>query len=260
MAWPRPVGPEVEVVVDVAAGRHAEGTGRHPHELAVGVLDGRRREGEDVGRHDPLGQVVDPLEAVAAPRDAEVAGPVQPLEDLLAMGPAPPRPAGGPAVGQLAGRERAAIAHLGQHGSRVARPLALDPVDRSPPAVTKALHAPAPQRLGRHRHQAGGVAPVLEELAVALGALLDERPPVRPQPGEHRQLVGPDEHVDRVDLEEPGPIDEAAQVAAVDPACRARVGEALRGEDDAPRGGCRQTPAVDRRSSGGPGLGHAGPV
>ncbi len=76
---------------------------------------------------------------------------------------------------------------------------------------------------------------------------------VRPEAGEDRQVVRADQHVDRVDLQQPHPVDHPAQVPCVDPAGRPRLGEALGGERDPARlpggerlrsghgGGCFQT-------------------
>ena len=202
----------------------------------MGVFDRRRRGGEDVRRHDALSQVVDAFEAIAPPGDAEVAGPEQPFEGRLAVGPAPPRSLGGPAVGQVAGGDRAAVAHLAEDGRDVAGSVALDAVDIAPPSITQVDPCASAKRVRRHGHQAGGVAPVLEQLAVPLGALLDQRPRIGTEPGEGGQLVGPDQGVDRIDLDEADPIDQAAQVAAADATRGPCLGEALRGQRDAPRG------------------------
>ena len=55
------------------------------------------------------------------------------------------------------------------------------------------------------------MTPVLEQLAMALGQVLDERPRVRPEAREDRQLVRPDQDVDGVDLDEADPLDHATE-------------------------------------------------
>ncbi len=78
------------------------------------------------------------------------------------------------------------------------------------------------------------MGPVLEQLSVVDG-VGDQRARVRAEPGEQRQFLAANEHVDRVDLDQPDRVEHAAKVAAVT-AGRARPGEALRGERD-PAGG-----------------------
>ena len=80
------------------------------------------------------------------------------------------------------------------------------------------------------------MAPVLEELAMALGQVLEERPRVGPEPGERRQLVRADQDVDGVDLEEADPLGQPTDRGAADGTRRPGVTEALRGEGDPARG------------------------
>ena len=58
----------------------------------------------------------------------------------------------------------------------------------------------------------------------------EQRAGVRAEAGEQRQLLAAHEHVDGVDLDHADAVEHPAQVAAVDPAGRAPVGEALGGE------------------------------
>ena len=56
------------------------------------------------------------------------------------------------------------------------------------------------------RHERGLVHPVLEQLAGVAG-VGDQRPRVRPEAGEQRQLLAAHEHVDRVDLDQADPVE-----------------------------------------------------
>ena len=57
---------ETVIVAQVALGGDAQRPGGDAQELALGVLRCRRRQGQEVGREDALGQVVDALEGAAA--------------------------------------------------------------------------------------------------------------------------------------------------------------------------------------------------
>jgi hypothetical protein len=65
-------------------------------------------------------------------------------------------------------------------------------------------------------------------------------PVVRTEPAEQREVVGPLEDVDAVDLQQAGPADDPLEVPPVHRAGRPRVGEALRGQRDPAGGGQRQ--------------------
>ena len=77
------------------------------------------------------------------------------------------------------------------------------------------------------------MAPVLEHLAAAPQPAGQRAAVVGAQPGEERQLVRSGEHVDRVDLHEPDPVEHPPEVPPVDAARWARVVEALGVEGDA---------------------------
>jgi hypothetical protein len=78
--------------------------------------------------------------------------------------------------------------------------------------------------------------PVFEQLGLAApGQPVEQVARVGPEAGEDRQVVRADQHVDRVDLQQPHPVDHPAQVPGVDPAGRPRLGEALGGECDPAR-------------------------
>ena len=75
----------------------------------------------------------------------------------------------------------------------------------------------------------GHVAPVLEQLPRPR-RVGDERAWVRAETSEERQLLAAHENVDRVDLDQPDPVEHPSQVAAVDAADRTPIGETLGGE------------------------------
>ena len=63
---------------------------------------------------------------------------------------------------------------------------------------------------------------------VALDVLLEQRPRVRAEPGEERELVRAGQHVDRVDLHHAQPVEDPRQMAAGDRPGRRRIDEPLR--------------------------------
>ncbi len=84
------------------------------------------------------------------------------------------------------------------------------------------------------------MGPVFKQrLLASPGRLFEERARIGAEPGEERQVVRPDEHVDRVDLEQARALQHLAEVAAVRRSARSRVGEALGGERDSTRFGKR---------------------
>ena len=68
----------------------------------------------------------------------------------------------------------------------------------------------------------------------AVGEPVEELAAVGPEAAERRQVVGPLEHVDRVDLQQPDVLDHPAQVPAAGLGVGPRLGEALRGEGQPP--------------------------
>jgi len=86
---------------------------------------------------------------------------------------------------------------------------------------------------------AGLVHPVLEQLSVAR-RVVDQGPRVGTQPCEEWELLAADEDVDRVDLDQPDPVEHTPEVTAVDSPGRARIGETLGAEREPPRPDGRQ--------------------
>ena len=77
------------------------------------------------------------------------------------------------------------------------------------------------QRPDVHRHHGGLVGPLLGELAPPVGELVQPRAVVGAEAGERHQMVGRDEDVDEVDLQQAEAVDQPAKVADVDAARRA---------------------------------------
>ena len=136
------------------------------------------------------------------------------LERRLAARPAPPVARALPGVGQVRGRKRAALGHLG---------IGLRHIGAAPRAHVLAgplgvlVHAIAQQRIERHRHEARGVAPVFEELAALVRELIERRDRIRPEPRKRRDVVRAGEDVDRIDLERVHALREATQVCDARP-------------------------------------------
>ena len=228
--WPHGADPLAVIIGEVGGGRHAEGPGRLHEQRLAGLGLGDGRPGQDVGGQDPLGKVVDPLEA--GPADGgQAPRPVEPLEGQLALAPPPPRAAALAGLAQRRRGEAAPLGHLGQDGLDERRLLggeAGQPRPRVPGC--RPGHSPAHQRVGLHREERLLVRPVLEQGALLVGKPFQHVPRVGAEPGEQRQVVGPHQHVDRVDLEQPDPPQDPAHVAGVDPARRPPVGEPLGGQ------------------------------
>ncbi len=90
----RIVWAKTEIVAQILLRGDAERLSRALDEGALRVLFVRSGQGEDLGRNDALGQVVDPLEAAAPHCGRDVSRPKQPLEGLFRVAPFPPaRPA-----------------------------------------------------------------------------------------------------------------------------------------------------------------------
>ena len=89
------------------------------------------------------------------------------------------------------------------------------------------VHPETERGIVAHGDERGFVAPVLEQLARAGRPTVEGRAIVRTQAREHRQVVGPLEHVHGVQLDEPDVLEYAPEVPDIDPPVRARRGEPL---------------------------------
>ena len=97
------------------------------------------------------------------------------------------------------------------------------------------------------------VHPVLEQVT-PLGGVVDVGARVRAEAGEQRQLLAAHEHVDRVDLDHADAVEHTAEVATIDATGRARIGETLRRDGDAP--GFRSATACSATASRRHTVGH----
>jgi hypothetical protein len=212
--------------------------GGDQQQFSVRLLLAGGRSVEHGLRDDALGDVVASLE-VAAAGGGDPTGPEQELQRCLGVGPvpAPVLAAAGLVPGDVPRGDRTDVEHLGVHLLDVARTLLGEPGDPSPglEALLGPLHPPPHQRMQVDRQQRRLVSPVLEQLVVAVGQIVDEGHRIGPEPGVRRKVVRPGEHVDAVDLEQRRVPQHPAQVAPV--RCRGRAGdaEALRDDGEAPR-------------------------
>ena len=90
----RIVRAKTKIVAQVPLRGDAERLSGAVDERALRVLLVRSRQGEDLGRNDALGQVVDPLEAAAPSRRRDVSRPEQPLERPFRLRSIPTSPTG----------------------------------------------------------------------------------------------------------------------------------------------------------------------
>jgi hypothetical protein len=180
----------------------------------------RHLDGGDLGlagvrRDDPLGEVVDRHEARGAVVDGEVATDREVVEDGLALGVAPPRPAALAGVGEVAHGGRTVRGDLLEDRLDVPRVLLDDALQprplqrRGPPVVEQRPHV--------DRGAGLDVDPPLVQLARAPQPRVAGGPVVRADAGPERQLVRPREHVDRVELHDVDGVGDAAEVAHVAP-------------------------------------------
>ena len=111
-----------EVVAKVAAVATPRARAAIDQQRPMGVGLGGRRRRQDGGGQHPFGEVVDPLEAAPGP-GGDLAGPEQPFERLLAVGPVPPAGLARP-VREIAAGQRARPLDLAPDGVDIARRVA----------------------------------------------------------------------------------------------------------------------------------------
>ena len=217
------------VVGQVADGADAVMARREfEHVLARVVLRGSRQF-EDSSRDHPFGEVVDTGEVGGATHGGQRAGVEQVLERDLAVVPVPPRTLRADAQLEVTGDDRPLVAHPGQDVVDELRVVAAN-ARHGPPAVVL-RHVPPQVRVQFDGHVTRLVDVELEQLVRGRG-VGDQRSRMRSEPGEQRQLLAAHEHVDRVDLDEPHPVDHPTEMTTVDAALRPRVVEALGRERD----------------------------
>ena len=182
----------------------------------------------------PFGQVVDAGEVVAPAVAGDATAPEEVLERHLAVVPVPPRALLADALGEIAGDA------AGRRPRCVDRPRSRIAGRRSL-SVKSLVHLCSASLICQRWRWYGPSATCeasctqYSNSSPSVGGVGDQAARVRPEPGEQRQLLAAHQHVDRVDLDQPDPVEHPAQVAAVDPPRRAGIGEALRGERDAAR-------------------------
>ena len=202
---------EVEVAREIAESADAVGLGGEADQLLHGLMGrGDRCVKRDLG-DDALSEVVEALEAAAAGNGHE-AGVVQMFQRGLAVSGAPPTPprAGSFAgVGEVRGGERSALGNLGVDGGHVGATV-------GPHVVAGRLrvlvHAIANEGIEGDGKEAGGVSPVFEELAFAVGQGVEGFGGIGTEAGECGDVVCADEDTDRVDLEGVDPGSQFAEV------------------------------------------------
>ena len=162
-------GGQTEVVAQIPRRRDSERACRDRHELTPRLLRRRYARGPHALRQHALGEIVQALE-IPPPRGRHVADPEQPLQDFLALAPAPPAALRFAAVRQLARAERAALANLLQrrgHQLLVRGRVTAQSFPRAL-AVARTFHAPAKQRIQLDGQERRFVAPVFEQRAAAV--------------------------------------------------------------------------------------------
>lgn len=207
-------------------------------------------QGEDGGRDDALGQIIDALEAAPPGRGGDVTGPEEPFELALAVPPFPPAAAALTLI-EIGDRKRAFGANAIEHGLNLAallpgidaqaRPATLAPIGLG--------HAPAQQGMEFDRQQRSLVRPIFEHAAFgspAPGRLVHRGAVIGAQPGKGREIMRTRQDVHAVDLVEREAIECAPQVAVADDR-RPRRAETLRRKRDA-AGACERQCLGQRRS------------
>jgi hypothetical protein len=220
------------VVGQVGLGPHADRPRRAQEQRAPGLVGVRDRQVEHRLRDDPLGDDVPALEA--PPHRGDLADQEEELTRVLGVVPSPPGPPPGLGPGQLAGAHRAVVADLGRDPRHETGPLALQALQPAAGAAQGRLrHEPAHGRVQVDRQERRLVPPPLEGLAGG------HQPPgevarVRAQARQEHQLVRPRDGRDRVELDDPEAVEHRTGMAPVDPARRARAGEAAGGDREPP--------------------------
>ena len=119
-------------------------------------------------------------------------------------------------------------------------------------AALRPLHAPAEERMQVEPDQRRLVAPILEgfPLLAVIGGLFEKAPVIGADAREERHVMGPHQHIDRIDLEQVRALQDTAQVALgrrcrsafVKPLCRQRNAPGLgKGESGARCHGANNT-------------------
>ena len=146
---------------DPGLGQRTAALHRSQRVAAPELLLRRHRRLQLLARDHPLGQVVQPLEAVAA-GDHHLACGEQVLEDPLLRLPVP-HAAASAAPLEVPGRQRAVGSQRVEHALLHLRVVVVLPAP--PVLLAEVLHAPLEERIVLDRDEAGLVRPVLEDAA-----------------------------------------------------------------------------------------------
>ncbi len=232
------------VVAEVAERPDAVVLGGQHEQLLARLALGRTRHRQRRGGDHALGDVVDAGEVARAPAGADTSVVEQRFEGDLAVVVVPPRALLADPLLEVAGDDRAVLGHVLVDRLDVVGTLGHQLPERRP--AVRLTHPPPVEVVLVGRNQAGLVHPVLEQLAGGTG-VVDQRARVRAEPGEQRQLLAANQHVDRVDLDQSDPVEQASEVAPIDTPGRPPVGEALCSERDPARLCTRQRDSRSRR-------------
>ncbi|MCY1431433.1 hypothetical protein D9M71_474010 [compost metagenome] len=211
-----------------------------PQQAALGLVftqDGVRKHRR--GNH-PLRQIVEPFES-APSGNGHFTGSEQPFQRMLFRAPVPP--GAGPFLTgrQAAGPQRALLLDRRQHPANCvllltteARQLLINVL-----ATSGTLHAPAHQREHGKWQQRGFMPPILEQRttpALTPGSLVEQIGGVVTEAGKQRKVVRTHQCIDRIDLQNAQPFDQAIERNSLDRRWRRPPVE--------PLGGQRQTPSL----------------
>ncbi len=220
------------VVGEVFERRDAVMASGPDEQFLAGLVLGWRGHRQVLGRDHPLGQVIDPGEIVRAAVPGEATLVEERLERDLAVVVVPPRSLGPLSLPEVTRDNRPVGFDVSQDLFDVVGAVGHQPPKCTPPVRRR--HPPAVQVMVGGRYVRGLVDPVLEQLA-GPGGIVDQRPRVGTEAGEQRKLLAAHQHVDGVDLDDPHPIDDAAQMATIDAPGRPRIVESLGAERDPTR-------------------------
>ena len=175
---------------------------------------------------------VEPLLEMPARVDGEVARHPEVMERVVHRAPGPPAPAGAaarPSV-DLGGHHGSAVADGRAHFPEHAR-IAPEPRPAGVADLVVEHGSPPPGQQG-HRHQAGRMRPVLEEQTAPMDEPVQAHAVVGSEAAPQREVVGPLDDIDGVDLKPARVFHEAAQPVGSERQ-RARAREVLSLEKEA---------------------------
>lgn len=223
-------GVETEVIAQVLLGPHAQRSSTVQQQAAQG-LSFSDRGLQDIAGNDPLRQIIEPLKPTATGHRDQACGK-QPFQRMFLVAPVPPRAGAFLSGRQAAGPQCALLLDGLQH--TLNRGLLLTPEARhlriNALALLGPLHAPAHQRVQRHRQQRRLMPPVFEQRApppLAPSGLFKYQRGVVAQTGKQRQVMGAHHGIDRINLQDAQALDHAVEVRSLDQCRRLAPGKTL---------------------------------